>query len=329
MIELVVAALVTALSVATLLPVLRRLSIVDVPNERSSHARPTPRAGGLAVVLGIGAAALVSTAVASPLSWPLLVVALCLAGVGLLDDLRSLRSGPRLGLQFVAAVVLVLWASSAHGSAGVPGVAFATLGTIGVVGYVNAFNFMDGVNGISALNAAVAGGWFAWLGERHDIVGVVPVALALSGAALGFLPWNAPRARVFLGDVGSYGVGALIAGLALVCWAAGASWLLCVAPLVVYGADTATVLVKRALGRRPLMQAHREHVYQRLVDAGWSHGASAGLTAVLSALMALLAAAWHQSAPVLVAAGYAVLAAAYLAGPSVGRCFRRTRGARV
>nr|WP_246280307.1 hypothetical protein [Nocardioides daedukensis] len=250
----------------------------------------------------------------APVPWPLLVAVVALAGVGFIDDVRTLGGGVRLGLQLLAAIALTAWAAIEYAGPGLATALFVSISIVAIAGYVNAFNFMDGVNGISALNALVAGGWFAFVGHEQATDELMVAGLALAGASLGFLPWNAPKARIFLGDVGSYGVGLLIVGMAVVAWADGASWLLCVAPLVPYGVDTLWALIKRGLGRRPLMSAHREHVYQRLVDSGWQHLTAAALTAVAS-LACILVAWWGDDVPLVAVLALAVLSFGYLSLP--------------
>ncbi|GAA2126936.1 glycosyltransferase family 4 protein [Nocardioides bigeumensis] len=308
-------ALLAALGLTgVLLPVLRRADVMDVPNARSSHAAPIPRGGGIGVYAALLVACGVAAAVGGEVGRVPLLVGLGLAVVGLVDDLRGLSGPTRLVLQVLAGIGVAAWAAeSVEATAG----RWVTLTAIVVlvVGFVNAFNFMDGVNGISALSGTVAGLWFGYVGGRVDEPGLSTLGLALAGALLGFLPWNAPRARVFLGDVGSYGVGLVIASMCAWAWVSGAALPLAVAPLVVYGADTAWVLVKRARGRRPLMEAHREHVYQRLVDGlGWSHLGAATAAALASALVCL--AAWlGRDVPVLSVTVAVAVAAAYLSLP--------------
>jgi UDP-N-acetylmuramyl pentapeptide phosphotransferase/UDP-N-acetylglucosamine-1-phosphate transferase len=294
-----------------IVPVLQRAQLLDVPNERSSHSAPVPRGGGLAVMAAVALATLVAALTGAEVLWVPLVVSMGLAAVGLVDDRRSLPGPVRLVLQLVAGAVVAAWAwAAASPSVGVA--LFALVVVVVVAGYVNAFNFMDGINGISALTAAVAGAWWCWVGAEHDVEGLTVVGASLAGAMLGFLPWNAPRARIFLGDVGSYGIGFLVVVGAAWAWASGVPAILCVAPLVVYLADTGWVLVKRAVGGRPLMQAHREHVYQQLVDQGWSHTASALLCAGTSVLVCLVAATAPLAVSVPVMAAVCV---AYLASP--------------
>jgi UDP-GlcNAc:undecaprenyl-phosphate GlcNAc-1-phosphate transferase len=309
-------ALVAALGLTGLiLPALRRAQLLDVPNERSSHSTPVPRGGGLAVMAAVTVASIAAALTGGDVLWVPLVVALALAAVGLVDDRSSLPGLARLVLQLLAGAVLAAWAWSAVAPSSAVGLSMVVV-LIAVAGYVNAFNFMDGINGISALTTVVAGAWWCWVGAEYDVEGLVVVGAVLAGAMLGFAPWNAPRARVFLGDVGSYGIGFLIVAGGSWAWANGVPLLLCLAPLVVYLADTGWVLAKRAVGGRPLMQAHREHVYQQLVDQGWSHTASSLLCAGASVVVCLAAA----MAPLAVSLSVAALVAiAYLTMPHVAR----------
>lgn len=311
MIALFTALLVTVAVTGALLPVLRH-RVVDVPNHRSSHKAPTPRGGGLGVMAGVCVSMVTLGLLDVATAWPVLLPAIGLAAVGFWDDLRSLPGAVRLALQVVAAAWLI--GAVAYEAPQARALIMLAIVATGCVGYVNAFNFMDGINGISAANAVVSGAWFAFLGHQAANDALLGLGLALTGAALGFVPWNAPRARIFLGDVGSYGLGMLIAGAAALAWASGESAYLCLAPSVVYLADTAWVLVKRAYGGRPLMQPHREHVYQRLVDTGWTHVQVALLTAGLAALVCLLMFIAADSAIVGVVGAVSVLAA-YLALP--------------
>jgi len=293
-------------------PLLRRASLIDRPNHRSSHVVPVPRGGGAAVMLAV----LVAVAFDQRSdAWVVVVPALLLAAVGLTDDLRSLSARLRLSAQLLVGIGACVWIAAAGSVTGAALPAFLAIGAIGFVGFVNAFNFMDGINGISALHAVVAGAWFAWLGHRDDLTSLTLLGLAIAGGALGFLPWNA-LGRVFLGDVGSYGIGALLAGAALAAWAGGVAVLLAVAPLLVYVADTAWVMARRARAGKPLTEAHREHAYQRLVQQGWPHLLAAAWSAAVSAAVVLVVAGLHDH-PVVATALVVVLLAVYLATPRV------------
>lgn len=301
-----------AVLTGVLVPVLRRLGLQDVPNARSSHTAATPRGGGIGLLAAVVVAVAVVGGQALEQGRVVLLAALAMALIGLVDDARSIRSSIRLVLQATVAVgaSLALAAGTEGGTAlTAPVLAAVAVATVGTVAYVNAFNFMDGVNGISALNAVVCGGWFVWVGVQADVRTLAILGAAVAGAALGFLPWNA-SSRVFLGDVGSYGIGALIAVGVAFGWAAGVPLSLLLAPTLVYLADTGWVLVKKVRDRRPLAQAHRDHVYQRLVALGWPHLASAAWTAALAALVCVTAAVLHEHAPavaVAVAAGVMLL----------------------
>ncbi|WP_141015548.1 MraY family glycosyltransferase [Nocardioides sambongensis] len=296
--------------VGILIPVLRRAQFMDVPNHRSSHSASVPRGGGFSVILTLALMLLVFGRDGD--GWGVVLAAmLVMTGVGLVDDLRSLGSGIRLTLQLAAGVALAVWAVHAGVS-----LWWAPALVIGVAGYINAFNFMDGVNGISGLTGAVVGGWWWAVGAAHDLGLVTVLGAALLGASLGFLPWNAPRAKVFLGDVGSYGIGLVVVALSVVAWVGGVDRWMAAAPLVVYCADTGWVLLKRVRGGRSLTEAHREHAYQRLTDAGWPHLASAGFCAAAGAAVCAASLLAEESLGLAVALGAAAVAA-YLAAPSV------------
>lgn len=302
---------VSVVATGAVIVVLRRWQLLDVPNHRSSHAAPVPRGGGLGVMLAVVVAVSVS---GQSGAWRVLLPALLVAVVGFADDLRSLSSGVRLAAQVALGLLLSVWVGRDVGTAGLAAAVFVGVCVLGVVGYVNAFNFMDGVNGISALNAAVGGAWFAWLGHDYDARTLLVLGAVLAGAALGFLPWNA-RSRVFLGDVGSYGLGALLAGAAVLAWAHGVPAALCGAPLLIYLADTASVIIRRAHAGKPLTEAHREHVYQRLVELGWSHLTSAAFTAGLSAVVVAVLAVLYREEPAAALTLVVGLLGLYLSSP--------------
>jgi UDP-GlcNAc:undecaprenyl-phosphate/decaprenyl-phosphate GlcNAc-1-phosphate transferase len=266
---------------------LRRLTVLDLPGERSSHSVPTPRGGGAPIAAGLlVAAALTPGAGVARLAF---AVAVGFFGLlGMLDDLRGLPAIFRLALQ-MAGAALVATLLVLH----LPLTAFAMaaaalVATVWLVGFVNAFNFMDGVNGISAAHAVIGGAAYACLAAwRQDGFGVA-VGLALAAGACAFLPWNAGRARVFLGDVGSYSIGAALAVLAIRLIADGVPVEAVAGPVLLYLADVAWTLQRRIRRGEPWLEGHRTHVYQRWCDAGWSHQEVTLLTAALTVLLCLL-----------------------------------------
>ena len=310
MLELSVALVVALVVTGVVIPLLRRARVLDVPNHRSSHVDVTPRGGGIGVVAGVAAGVVVGGSDRDVLV--VLTGAGLAALVGLADDLRGLGALTRLAAQVVLAAIVSLLLLAGRDEAVVLLVLGGAVAVVWLVGCLNAFNFMDGINGVSGLTALVAGGWYAWLGHDLSYDALQVAGLALAGAALGFLPWNAVRARVFLGDVGSYALGFGIGGLALVALLAGASWLQALAPLAIYLADTGWTLVDRVRRGETWHEAHREHVYQRLVIAGWSHQATALVVAGLALVVCVLA-GW---APLPVAAlGALVVVGVYLSLP--------------
>lgn len=313
-----VALLTTLVLLKPVIDLLRRRSVVDVPNARSSHAVVTPRGGGLGVMAGVVAAVLVS----QPPSRLLLLTALAVlaAALGLRDDLVTLPALPRLVLQalLASAGVLVILCENPVRSVGVA--MAGGFGFVWLVGYVNAFNFMDGINGISAITGAATGGWL-WLlahGEGDALLAVG--SAALTGACLGFLPWNAPRAKVFLGDVGSYGLGFLLASLGLWAVVVGTDPLQTAAPFLVYVADTAVTLISRVVRGETWHEAHREHRYQQLCAAGLSHAQAAAVVLVFTILACAVS---RYTPPEVGLPLIAALLCGYAASPSLVRGYER------
>jgi UDP-GlcNAc:undecaprenyl-phosphate/decaprenyl-phosphate GlcNAc-1-phosphate transferase len=261
----------------TLCPVvitgLRRRGVLDTPNARSSHDTPTPRGGGLAVAAGALVAVSLSPASAA---WrtPLILASVGFGLLGLTDDLRPVAPFMRLGAQVaIAAASLPLLLRDMTGST-TWRLVFACGVVLWLVSYVNAFNFMDGINGISATHAIIAGvAWWA-IGQIEQVAPLARGGAIIAAAAAGFLPFNFPRARIFLGDVGSYFIGAWLAVLVVIGLRAGIPAEAVLAPLTPYLADTFLTLVRRLRRGEALHEAHAEHVYQRLVKQGWSHSAT-------------------------------------------------------
>lgn len=338
------ACVVTLAATPLVIAYMRRLSVLDVANERTLHTRPTPRGGGAAVVLGLfsGVVFLVFTSgrTSAPDLLPMTLAITLFGLLGLAEDVGGDVGGiaplRRLAVQAGAslAVTAMTIVSVALGG-GHPGpvllVAAAVVGPVWLTGFVNAFNFMDGVNGISAAQAVVAGAGYALVGTVHHNSALVAGGTVLAGAAIGFAPFNVPKALVFLGDVGSYALGAAIAALALQAALSGVGLEAVLAPVILYLADTATTLARRVRAGERWYLPHRVHAYQRLVTAGWSHTATAAYTGGLAALCAALGlvTAARAAAPIRVCAdlGVCFVVARYLGAP--GRVAARRAGETV
>jgi Fuc2NAc and GlcNAc transferase len=271
--------------------------LLDRPNVRSSHSRPTPRGGGLAIVVialvgfaVLGAAGIIDRATAAAL----LGGGTLIAAVGWMDDRRGVSTPIRFALHIVAAVWSVAWLGGMPSlSVGVTaanlGPAGAVIATLAIIWTTNFYNFMDGIDGLAAGEAASAGLVAAGLLISSN----PPLAAAtavLAGAAAGFLPWNWQRARIFMGDVGSGFLGFVFATLALASENSGAMpsliWLVLMA---VFFADATITLFRRIFRREPWYAAHRSHAYQRAVQAGWSHRRVTATVLVMNAGLAFVA----------------------------------------
>jgi UDP-GlcNAc:undecaprenyl-phosphate GlcNAc-1-phosphate transferase len=308
------AAVVTAVMPAVI-RLLRRLGTFDLPNHRTSHAGAIPRGGGLALGLGLGLAIAVAALLRESVPVVPLAYVLCLLVLGLAEDTRGLSVRWRLVLQLACAGFV---SSQLVASPGTEGAIVVVVVAVGLAGFVNAFNFMDGINGISACTAVVACSWYLVLGLWQGADELTLLAACLLGVSLGFLPWNFPHAYVFLGDSGSYALGAGLGVLALLAWTAGRTPIEAIAPLLIYLVDTSWTLMRRHQSGAPFAEAHREHVYQRLQDRLGQHWRVSVL--VLACTVACVAIPLTvRSASIQVAMMIAV-AALYVASPRwVGR----------
>jgi len=273
---------------------------VDIPNARSSHTRATPRGGGLAIVVVTVAAAVIACILHPESVRPvagMLLPAIVIAGVSWIDDIRSLpnriRFAVHLGCAIAAVAVLGPVREVSLGSFGSVdfGAAAWPLTLLWIVGLTNAFNFMDGIDGIAGLTAAAAGAALAAVAAVFASPAVGGVAAAFAAAAGGFLACNWQPAKIFMGDVGSAFCGFMLAvlPLAVPATAVPTAVAVAVAGLWPFIFDTGLTIIRRGLRRENIFQAHRSHLYQRLVIAGWSHRAVSSLYGALSAATAGLA----------------------------------------
>ena len=268
---------------------LRARAILDHPNERSSHATPTPRGAGLAVVgVTLLAWCLVAALTgALGLYWPVLLAALALAAISWRDDLHGLAAWPRLIAQAlaVAAGMTALPGDGPIFQGLLPPLLDTAVAALGWLWFVNLFNFMDGIDGISGVEAVAIGGGLclvALVGGMGDSVGLYALIVAM--AALGFLPWSWHPARIFLGDVGSVTLGYLIGWLLLGAAAAG-FWAAALLLPLYYLADATLTLFSRLRRREPVWQAHRKHYYQRAIRRGIGQRAVVGAVPALNGLL--------------------------------------------
>lgn len=305
---LAVAVLVlTLVSTPVALAMLRTQGVLDRPNVRSSHAMVVPRGGGIAPAAVMAGAIFFGTAGPARL---VAATAMIFAVLGFADDVLGLGVGTRLVAQCVIAIIAAGALVADGGFAGW----WLLMGPVLVVGHVNAFNFMDGINGISALHATVVGMVWA-VAATGGQSWAVSLGLVLVAGSLGFLPYNFPHARVFLGDAGSYFLGGWVAVGAIVL-SKEIGVLPAFLPLSIYTVDTAWTLMVRIHRGKSWREPHRDHVYQRLVRGGWSHASASLVVAGFTAALGLLALMGRASpVPTVVSAG--VVLALYLGLPTV------------
>ena len=280
----------TVLVMRHLVSWLRKRQILDLPNERSSHVRPTPRGGGLAVTPIILAGWLILAGLGLALSGQLVVMA---GALGLLllswqDDRRSLPARLRL-LVHLAAVAAGLSALPDHQfvfQGLLPFWADRLLAAILWVWFLNLYNFMDGIDGITGVETLCIAAGVILMSPAQAQGAVV------AGASLGFLLWNWHPAKIFLGDSGSVPLGYLLAWL-LLRMAAQGLWAPALILPAYYLADATITISKRALRGEKIWQAHRQHFYQQAVRGGATHSRVA-LLILLSDVALVEAARWSQ-----------------------------------
>lgn len=311
--------------------VLIRRAVLDIPNERSSHAAPVPRGGGAGFVVLIAAMLAAATMhggafePAAGTSAALAAAAMLgVAAIGLVDDMRGVAPAWRLGVHLacgLAAVAAPVHAISQSLALGWPAaLALTAAAAILAAWCVNMVNFMDGIDGIAAAEGTFVLGGLGLLvlgAEPADGLGWLLVASAAS--VLGFLAVNMSRARIFMGDCGSGALGLLIAWalLAAVAKGAVAPWAAAALPAA-FMADACTTLAVRVTAGANPAKAHRTHAYQRAVRRGATHRAVTAAYSLVNfglvAPTAFAAQRWPEAGPWIVPALHAALAAAAFVG---------------
>jgi Fuc2NAc and GlcNAc transferase len=258
-----------------------RNNLIDVPNVRSSHISPTPRGGGVAIVAAFFASILLLTSIGlldTALLPALFIGGGAMALVGFLDDCWHLRASVRFGVHFAAALLVVFMLG------GLPENALANWGLHGVwiggliallalVWVTNLFNFMDGIDGIAGSEAVFVSGAGALLNwAQGGAPGLTAAMLCLAAASLGFLRWNWPPARIFMGDVGSGFLGFTLVVFALVAIRHGTvpfeAWAILGGFFLV---DATITLLRRIVRGDRWFEAHRMHAYQWLARRWRAH----------------------------------------------------------
>jgi Fuc2NAc and GlcNAc transferase len=270
--------------------------LVDQPGERRSHRVPTPRGGGLALGLTM-VLVLMFFAGKSADAYLVAGFVVSMMALGWLDDARSLPVRWRLLAQSAIGVLLIVWLGPVPAVSAGPlvldwPVVWSVLGLVAVVWLMNLHNFMDGSDGLLAMQGCWTGIAMGALLHAHDPGMPGLLGFILAGACLGFMWWNRPPARLFLGDSGSIMLGGTIGLLALLgATGGGVSIWMSLIICSVFVVDATATLVRRAMKGSRWYTPHREHAYQRLISVGWGHGqvlvlyGLINLTVVLPALL--------------------------------------------
>lgn len=291
--------------------------VYDIPNERSSHKVPTPRGGGVAIVI-ISLVLTVLLAFFLPQSSQLLLGAIALGGglvafIGALDDFRGVRPSMRLLVHFCAAIIAVYAFSAISATSApwniLPQNMFMVLSLFFLVWMTNLFNFMDGIDGIAGVETisfSLVIGIIAF--SRGNVV-LSLFCLGLAGATSGFLRWNWHPAKIFMGDVSSGFLGFTLGVIAL--WGESSGSIPLTASLILLACfigDSTWTLIRRGLAGKRVYQAHCDHTYQHAVKEGFSH------TQVSSAVLLINGLWLTPLAILLLQQGYSIylLVAAYI-----------------
>lgn len=286
-----------------LTPVIRhyafRRNLLDKPNARSSHELPTPRGGGLAIVLsfyaGLGVMAKLSV-LSLPVLLALMGAGILVAAIGFADDHRDVPARWRIVIHFIAAVWVVVSLNGffTYGNISIIAVVLNLFWLVSIIWLINLYNFMDGIDALACAEAIFVGIGAALFFLLSGSFVMASIAAMLSAAVGGFLFWNLPPARIFMGDVGSGFIGIIIGFIALAGISSGAVnvwvWLILLGAFLV---DATMTVARRILMGSSWYAAHRSHAYQHAARRLRSHGR---VTAVVTGINVLWLLPWAVAA---------------------------------
>jgi UDP-N-acetylmuramyl pentapeptide phosphotransferase/UDP-N-acetylglucosamine-1-phosphate transferase len=263
--------------------------ILDIPNERSSHISPVPRGGGLAIVIiwYIGISVLYYLKYIESSLYFALLSGILLAIISLIDDLISLKPVIRLSAQMITAIASFVFLKGIN-PVSIPGIEInsliilSPLVIIGIVWFINLYNFLDGIDGYASLEAiTIAASMFIFTGSLINII--------LIACILGFLYWNWPKAKIFMGDIGSTQLGFILIVLGIYFHNKSElsiiNWIMLTS---LFWFDATLTLFRRWRNNEKLSFAHRKHVYQRAVQSGLSHQKTIVLSIGINVIIASL-----------------------------------------
>jgi len=276
--------------------------VMDIPSERSSHARPVPKSGGLAILVAFVAGILVIYFFASHARiedrffWSFVACGILLALVSFIDDITQASFVLKVFTQLMCVIIMlaggVVLSRLSLPFSGETDLAWAAypLTALWLLGMINAYNFMDGLDGMAGGVAVIAGIFLCAIAFREGSWFVYLTSYVLVASVAGFLIFNFPVARIFMGDVGSAFIGFMFAGLAVIGAQIEVGRLsFYVVPLLLFHFifDTFFTFVRRLLNSEPVHLAHRTHLYQLLNRMGFSHVSVTSYYAALTVMQGI------------------------------------------
>ena len=309
--------LLVAVVSAVLVGVVRKIAlmhgVMDHPTERGSHSLPTPRGGGLgavaSIVMSFGGIAVVSARAGMTLASTTIIAAgivacMAVATIGWMDDRRGVPVRVRLAVHLIGGLAVGALSLAGNTLPALTAVLFAWW-VFWTVSSINLVNFMDGINGLVASQISIFAASLMLFGWQSSVS--TWYAAAVAAACLGFLPWNFPRARIFLGDVGSGSLGYLVPFVALlIMQETGIGIIRAHLPLLPLFADATVTIMQRWRRSESLTKPHRSHLYQRLANGGLGHTRVTLLYAGLSIVGLLVAHAASGDREIILIGGYVV-----------------------
>jgi len=304
--HIVFALVIVGISALATRLVLRHLTIYDIPNERSSHTRITPKGGGIAIVAaflaGIAMIQLIGdkTPIYTPYFFGFFASSFVIAALSFYDDLRDIRFTIKLG-GHVLAIIVAMWAGIVIDMTHLPffgevhwGWGAYPLTLFWVLGLTNSYNFMDGLDGLAASTAVIAALFLSIISFQQGSHFIYLASLVLAAASLGFLFFNWCPAKIFMGDIGSTFLGFTFATMAVIAARYDHSHTsFFVVPLLLFHFifDTLFTFFRRLSAGEHVFMAHRSHLYQLLNRLGYSHRKVVSFYSVM-AISQGLAAVW-------------------------------------
>ena len=284
-----------------------RYGLIDEPGGRRSHNIPTPRGGGMAIVLTFF---VFFPATSFFLNfekmnyWGLLLGGVAIAILGFLDDLYTLRRTPRIIAWIVITAVSIIFGIELN-TITLPILGVIRFGFLSplvtflwLIGVTNLFNFMDGIDGLAGCEALIVAGFLAVIAFYAGNTLVFSASVVIFGAVLGFLPHNFPTAKIFMGDGGSNFLGYIFAALALIGSQGEQSRIPFIIPVILLSMflwDGGTTLIKRLPKGKDWLEPHRDHYYQRLIKLGHTHKQVTLFYSALNLFLGVIALLFIQS----------------------------------